>query len=178
VCVCVCVCVCVWVCVCVCVFAHYIRERSYNYKAATYLMSLDANDILGRLSWVLMQTITVCQQLSPVCIWNTTAVACGRRHTHLFVWMARHSRQPITGRLATHPSNTTVKMYLQYCRPAADKKGTITCRPGSSWFQQDQRHSRCQVLRTWYCCWCCGRWWRHWRRGRRYGNNGKHSNSQ
>ena len=47
------------------------------------------------------------------CGWNTTAVICpdGGRHTHLLsvAQLLGQSRQPISDRLATHPSNTTVK---------------------------------------------------------------------
>ena len=35
----------------------------------------------------------------------------GRRHTHLLrAELVGHSRQPMTGRLATHPSDTAVKI--------------------------------------------------------------------
>jgi len=57
-----------------------------------------------------------CQQLSPACIWNTTA---GWRHPHpsvICVELLGGSRQPMTGRLATHPSNTRPKRDSQRVR--------------------------------------------------------------
>ena len=89
--------------------------RQHSVGSAPFSSSIYADDILGPSSWVMLE-ITV----SPSVCMHLKHNSC---HTSRWPWPTPHpsvicvellgsSRQPMTGRLATHPDNITVKIQI------------------------------------------------------------------
>ena len=73
-------------------------------------LRLDAADILGLSSctWRQVTAVIACMHLKH----NSCHVWPTPHQSVICVELLGHSRQPMTGRLAAHPSNTAVKIYI------------------------------------------------------------------